>query len=75
MPPLYSNRQQPHHNVSGSASREDDFFCFEAQPAENTDARRTEVDMFLADTSRDIHCHLCRVAGNTVWSHTAREFP
>ena len=42
-------------NVSGSASREDDFFCFEAQPAENTDAR-TEVDMFLADTSRDIHC-------------------
>jgi len=42
-------------NVSGSASREDDFFCFEAQPAENTDAR-TEVDMFLVDTSRDIHC-------------------
>ena len=34
--------------------------------AENTDARRTEVDMFLADTSRDIHCYLCRVAGNTV---------
>jgi len=41
-------------NVSRSASREDDF-CFEAQPAENTDAQ-TEVDMFLADTSRDIHC-------------------
>jgi len=42
-------------NVCGSASHEDDFFCFEAQPAENTDAR-TEVDMFLTDTSRDIHC-------------------
>jgi len=42
-------------NVSGSASQEDDFFCFEAQPAESTNAR-TEVDMFLTDTSRDIRC-------------------
>ena len=42
-------------NVSGSTSQEDDFFCFEAQPAESTDAR-TEVDMFLTDTSRAIHC-------------------
>jgi len=41
-------------NVCGSASHEDDF-CVEAQPAENTDAL-TEVDMFLTDTSRDIHC-------------------
>ena len=41
-------------NVCESASQEDDF-CFEAQPSENTDAR-TEVDMFLADTSKDIHC-------------------
>jgi len=26
-------------NVCESASQEDDFFCFEAQPSENTDAR------------------------------------
>jgi len=42
-------------NVCESAGHEADFFCFEAKPAENTDAR-TEVDMFLTDTSRDIHC-------------------
>jgi len=42
-------------NICGSASDEDDFFCFEAQPAENVDAR-TEVDMFPTDTSGDIHC-------------------
>jgi len=42
-------------NVSGSTSQEDDFFCFEAQPTQSIDAR-TEVDMFLTDTSRDIHC-------------------
>ena len=42
-------------NVWENASHEADFFCFEAKPAENTDAR-TEVDMFLTDTSRDIHC-------------------
>ena len=42
-------------NVCESASQEDDFFCFEAQPSENTDAR-TEVDMFLTDTCKDIHC-------------------
>jgi len=53
-------------NVCGSASHEDDFFCFEAQPAENTDAR-TEVDMFLlTDTSRDVHYPVIQKLFNAV---------
>ena len=39
--------------VSDSASQEDDFCCVDAQPAASIDAR-TEVDMYLTDTSRDM---------------------
>ena len=44
---------QDSDTVSDSVSQEDDFFCFDAQPAASTDAR-TEVDMYLTDTSRDV---------------------
>ena len=36
-------------------SQEDDFFCYDSLPTQNTDAR-AQVDMFLTETSTDIDC-------------------
>jgi len=33
-----------------------------------------KTGMRMMARKRELECHLCRVAGNTVWSHMAREF-
>ena len=48
-----TNTESQPCSVSGSATLEDDFFCFDSQLADTTDTR-AEVDVYLTDTSRDI---------------------
>ena len=48
-----TERESQPCSVSGSASLEDDLFCFDSQLA-NTADTRGEVDVYLTDTSRDI---------------------
>lgn len=50
-----SEREAQSCSVSGSPSPslEDDFFSFDAQPADTVDTR-AEVDVYLTDTARDI---------------------
>jgi len=33
------------------------------------------MKIYFTSTTARRECHLCRVAGNTVWSYVAREFP
>jgi len=51
--PVDVERAAESGSVSVSVSQEDDFFCYDSLPTENTDAR-VQVDMFLTDTSTDI---------------------
>ena len=48
-----TERESQPCSVLGSASLEDDFFCLDSQLADTADTR-TEVDVYLTDTSRDI---------------------
>ena len=41
----------------------------------NAHTKLTTLNIWVVTTNLSRECHLCRVAGNTVWSHVACEFP